>query len=89
MGMVVCRELLIRYSGTWKLFHTPMAAMIRLVTVTGFIMGSRMRKISRSGPAPSMMAASSISRGTPVTKLEKVITAKGRLMAVNTRITPR
>ena len=75
--------------GIIKLFHMSIALIMILVSVTGFNIGISTRKKSCNGLQPSMIAASSISRGTPFAKLQKVMMVNGRRMAINRQITAK
>jgi hypothetical protein len=60
-----------KYSGWVKSLKTTTDCTTITVTATGRSSGKTTRKNSRSGPAPSMIAASSSSRGTVAMKARK------------------
>ena len=64
-------------SGIIKLFQISMALTTIFVTKIGFITGSNIWNERRKNPHPSRVAASSISLGTLLVKLQNVITVNG------------
>ena len=76
MGMVINFVRSSTRYGSRKSFHTHMISSTPTEMNVGFIMGSTTRKKVRTGPQPSMTAASSISRGMDFTKPENMNTAK-------------
>ena len=63
-------------------FHAKMKANTLVATRPGATSGSMIRQKIRIGPAPSMAAASSISRGTAATKLRSIQIVTGSENAV-------
>src|SRR5712691_7331000 len=69
-------------------FQAKINANTLVATRPGATSGSRIRQKTRTGPAPSMAAASSSSRGTAATKLRSIQIVTGSANAVYTPISP-
>ena len=64
-----------------------MVIVVQTTTMVPMICGTLMRKKTRNGPAPSMIAASIVSSGTPRRAAERITMAKP--VWIQTRITMR
>ena len=71
------------------MFHTSIAVITTLVIMIGFNIGIKTLRVICQKLQPSIIAASSISLGTPFTKLQKVITVKGILSEIKIQITDK
>src|SRR5438876_10194656 len=69
-------------------FQAKMNENTLVATRPGATRGKRIRQKIRAGPAPSIDAASSISRGTAATKLRSIQMEIGSANAVQSRISP-
>ena len=65
------------------------AVITTLVTMIGFKIGNNILIVIFQKLQPSIMDASSISRGTPFTKLQNVITVKGIRNEIKIQITEK
>ena len=66
-----------------------MAVITIFVTIIGLSTGNRTRNVICQKLHPSIIAASSISLGTPFTKLQNVITVNGILSEIKIHITEK
>ena len=63
-------------------FHAPMKASRPVETIAGASSGMKTSKMMRSGPQPSMIAASSSSFGRPRMKVVRIQTVNGSVNTV-------